>query len=93
MQNGGDNMWGFKTNESSKKDINLLRDELASCFSRISKLNTQVQLLETNVEAQGLKLDTLRGNFSRKLKGLKEEEISEEKKTETIKSDEYIAFG
>lgn len=82
-------MWPFKNDNSNKNPLN--SDEYGDCLKRIVKISTEHELLKAVVEAQSLKLDNLRGNFSRKLKGIKEDE--EKEKTETINNGEFLPFG
>lgn len=82
----------FWKHDTSKNVIN--STEYEDCLRRIIKINSETEILKANLEAYKLQLDNLRGNFSRKLKGMKEEEEKpEEKKIETINNQEFVAFG
>jgi predicted nucleic acid-binding Zn-ribbon protein len=87
-------MW-FKHDTS--KDIDHTQ-QYGDCLNRIVKLSAELELLKAHMEAHKLQLDNLRGNFSRKLKGMKEEEEKagqkeEEVKTETIIKEDLVGFG
>ena len=85
-------MGWFKRNDTNKNAMG--STEYEDCLRRIIKINSETEILKANLEAYKLQLDNLRGNFSRKLKGMKEEEEkTEEKKTETINNSEFVAFG
>lgn len=86
-------MGWFTKNDTSKNTMG--SSEYEDCLRRIIKINSETEILKSLLEAYKLQLDNLRGNFSRKLKGMQEEveEKTEEKKIETINKEEHIAFG
>jgi hypothetical protein len=81
-----------KSNDPRKENLNSL--EYETCLKRISELDTKIRSFEGEFKIMQTSLDNLRGNFNRKLRGIKEEETKEEQKpTETIIKDEFVAFG
>lgn len=85
-----------KNNETDNTGKKTLRsDEYEFCLKRIAELNSAVQSLEAKYKIVQTDLDNLRGNFNRKLKGIKEEEKKEEQieQPQNINTDLYIPFG
>ena len=83
----------WNKNDTSK---NINSSEYEDALKRIAKLHGEVELVKGYIEAYKLQLDNLRGNFSRKLKGIKEEEQKEEEKIQPKEEDiagGQIAFG
>jgi len=91
-------MW-FKKHDTNTNALGSAEYEL--CLKRIAELSGKFELLTAKVEGYKMQLDNLRGNFSRKLKGMSEEEekvapkeeVEKKTKTETIIKDEFVCMG
>lgn len=87
---------GWFKHDTNKKVVNSV--EYEDCLRRIVKINSEVELLKAHLEAYKMQLDNLRGNFSRKLKAMSEEEEKvgqkeEEKENENLNNGGYVPFG
>jgi hypothetical protein len=82
--------WKSKSNNSDTNAIN--SREYGECLKRIAELDTKLISLDAKVKVQELTLDNLRGKFSAKLKGIKQEEAQEEEKKD-LYVDGNIPFG
>ena len=87
-------MW-FKrniTNENTNKNSidSVAYDELVK---RLSNAVGRIGVLEVTLEAIKTDIANLRGKFSARLKGIKEEELKKEEETEKINNDTYLPFG
>ena len=69
---------------------NLGSEEYEKLVKRIIELNGFYEQLKTKIEILNTNYDNLRGNFNRKLSGIK---LEEEKKTENINSDGTVYLG
>jgi len=81
--------WRNKTNDSGKTLIR--SDEYEDCLKRFVKLDSAIGVLENKFKILETNYDNLRGNFNRKLKGMKEEEQKEE--TKEINTSFELPFG
>jgi len=88
-------VWLWGKNDPNKNTIS--SGEYEELLKRIIKLNGEIETLKAYLEAYKLQLDNLRGNFSRKLKAMAEEEKGaekeEESKNESFNNNGYVAFG
>lgn len=82
--------WKSKSNNSDANAIS--SREYGECLKRIAELDTKLISLDAAVKTLSLALDNLRGKFSAKLKGIKLEEETEQKK-EDLYVDGNIPFG
>ena len=74
-------MWFQKKNES------LNSREYESCSKKLTELSGKIEELDTKFKILGTNYDNLRGQFNRKLSGIKKEEQTEEmQETETNKN-------
>jgi len=86
-------------NDRTNQDKDTLRsNEYDKCLTKFAELFAETKTLALDIKLLRTDLDNLRGNFSRKLRGLKteEEQKKEEEKVDepkTINTTEYIAFG
>lgn len=81
-------MFWKKNVDPSKKPLN--SDEYEHVLKRILEINTRIGVCESKIEILKTEMDNLRGNFNRKLKGIKEEE---QKETQEINSSPDVYFG
>lgn len=87
-------MFWQKKDESSNKNA-FGTAEYDGILKRLSELRAEINNLSSDVKTLQTDLDNLRGNFNRKLRGIKEEEQKAEKKEEEQKdiNGGYIPFG
>lgn len=62
---------------SKNEKIQLNSAEYESCAKKLTELSARIEELETKFKILGTNYDNLRGNFNRKLSGLKKEEEPE----------------
>lgn len=84
-------MFWSRSNDTRKTPLN--SNEYESCVRKFVEISARLDTFETKVKFLQTDVDNLRGNFSRKLKGIKLEEEKDQKPTETVIKDEYVAFG
>jgi predicted nucleic acid-binding Zn-ribbon protein len=80
----------FSKKSDDTRTQNLNSSEYEACLKRISELSSEFSILKAKHEAIESSLANFRGIINRKLGMIKEEE---EKKSETIINDGYVAFG
>jgi len=78
-----------KTNDSGKTAIST--EEYEKCLKRFIEIDSRIGILENKFKLLQTDYENLRGNFNRKLKGLKEEEQKEE--TKEINTSFELPFG
>lgn len=83
----------FWSNDSSKKSMD--SQEYDRLVKRISDGDAKIRILETDIQMLRTDIANLRGKFNAKLKGIKEQELLEEKKVEIENNinDQFIPFG
>lgn len=82
-----------RKNENTDKNA-ISSGEYERLVRKLIDGNTEIELLKASIKILQTDLDNLRGNFNRKLKGMKEEEVKEEKQeTKNIYTADYLAFG
>lgn len=86
--------WKKKNETNNTREKAFRSDEYEFCLKRIAELNTKVESIEAKYKALQTDVDNLRGNFNRKLKGIKEEEKKEEiQEPQNINTDFYVPYG
>lgn len=83
-------MFWSKHENSNKNDINSA--EYDRCLKRISELNARIDVLNAEIEILKTGLANLRGQFNRKLSGIRIEEQKQEEPKD-INNGELIPLG
>jgi predicted nucleic acid-binding Zn-ribbon protein len=83
------NFWKKNLNDEKIRFLN--SDEYERISKRITELDSNFTSLKNKFEILQTSLDNLRGNFNRKLSGIKKEEEQEESKD--INTEGYKYFG
>ena len=82
--------WNKSKNEQA---LHLNSNEYEQMYKKYVELSGELGICKTNIENIKTSIALLRGQFNAKLKPLKEAEVEEEKKTETINNTEFVGFG